>query len=364
MPDGGLFVGIMSGTSLDGVDAVLVDLSAPVPQLLAAAHLPFAERMRNDLLRLNASGENELHRAALLGNDLADCYALAVQSLLAQSGKAAAAVTAIGCHGQTVRHRPDLGYTIQIGNAARLAERTGITVVSDFRSRDMAAGGQGAPLVPAFHEAVLAGSSPRAILNLGGIANVTALLPDGPTTGFDCGPGNILLDGWCRRHTGQPFDREGAWAAGGNVIAPLLTALLAHPFFSRPPPKSTGRDEFTLEWLDSLVTSAMTPQDVQATLAECTAKAIANTVRRWFPQARECYACGGGARNVDLLDRLRRNLPGVRLESVARLGIEPEWVEAIAFAWLASRTIRGRSGNLPAVTGARGPRVLGSITPR
>lgn len=364
MPDAEIFAGVMSGTSLDGMDAVLVDFSGATPKLLAAAHHPFPASLRDGLLRLNRSGHDELHRAALLGADLAHRYAMAVNGLLADAGISKAEVQAIGCHGQTVRHRPDLGYTIQIGNAARLTEETGITTVSDFRSRDMAAGGQGAPLVPAFHEAAFAGEAPRAILNLGGIANVTVLVAGAPTMGFDCGPGNVLLDGWCERHAGLPFDRDGAWAAGGTPIPELLARLLAHPFCEAPPPKSTGRDDFNLGWLDALLPQAPVPRDVQATLAEFTAEVVARAARRWFPQVTECYVCGGGARNSDLLERLRRCWPGAWIATSDALGIGPEWVEATAFAWLAHRTMRGEAGNLPAVTGARAARVLGSITPR
>jgi Predicted molecular chaperone distantly related to HSP70-fold metalloproteases len=279
----------------------------------------------------------------------------------------AASVRAIGAHGQTVRHRPDLGYTVQINAPALLAERCGIAVVADFRSRDVAAGGQGAPLVPAFHRAVFAvAGADVAVLNLGGFANLSLLFADGRTLGFDTGPGNALLDFWAQRHLGQPYDAQGAWAAGGAVRADLLAECLADPYFSRAAPKSTGRDDFHPAWLErhlSAHAAQASPQDVQATLAALTAHSVAEALRRAMPAVCELVICGGGARNTDVLSRLQQALPGVTCRPSDDSGIPAEQVEAAAFAWLAQQTLLGLPGNLPAVTGAAGPRVLGAVYP-
>ena len=360
-----LYVGLMSGTSLDGVDAALVEFAAAPPALAGSAYLPFPAALKAELLALQTSGPNELDRAARAGNELARLYAQAVLALLAQAGISAAAVSACGCHGQTVRHRPDAGYTLQIGNPALLAELTGISVVADFRSRDIAAGGQGAPLVPAFHAAAFgADARHRVILNIGGIANLSDLPAHGATvTGFDTGPGNVLLDLWAERHLQQPQDSAGNWARGGTVLAEALQAMLADPYFARRPPKSCGRDLFNAAWLERFPLQAAAAQDVQATLAELSARSIADAVKQHCAQAEELYVCGGGAHNLDLLERLRRNLPHCAIDTTAALGTDPDWVEAIAFAWLARQTLHGRSANLPAVTGAAGARVLGAIYP-
>jgi anhydro-N-acetylmuramic acid kinase len=264
-----------------------------------------------------------------------------------------------------VRHRPREGYTLQLVNGARLAEQTGITIVCDFRSRDVAAGGEGAPLVPAFHRAVFGATRrSRVIVNVGGIANVTLLPARGAVTGFDCGPGNCLLDAWVQEKRRRPYDAQGSWAAGGRVVPRLLRKLLAHPFFRRRPPKSTGREEFNLQWVKRQLSGSERVADVQATLVELTALAIARAVKTHAAGAREIYVCGGGARNRFLLSRITRLVPGRRVATTAALGIEPEHVEALAFAWLARQALMSRPGNLPAVTGARGPRVLGAIYPR
>ena len=278
---------------------------------------------------------------------------------------APAAIRACGCHGQTVRHRPDAGYTLQIGNPALLAELTGISVVADFRSRDVAAGGQGAPLVPAFHAAVFGSNAAhRVIVNIGGIANLTDLPAlVGAVTGFDTGPGNTLLDLWIQRHLGKDHDDAGAWAGGGTVLAGPLAAMLAEPYFALHPPKSCGRELFNAAWLEKFSLQQARPQDVQATLAELSALSIANAVEQHCPQAEEIYLCGGGTHNLHLLERLRRNLPRCRAATTAALEMDPDWVEAIAFAWLAKRTLEGECGNLPRVTGARGARVLGAVYP-
>lgn len=351
-------IGLMSGTSLDGVDGVLVALDGRRLQVLAHAHRPFSGALRQELLALNRpGGVDELHRAALAANAVADAYAELVALL-------PAGAVAIGAHGQTVRHRPELGYTLQLLNASRLAERCGLPVVADLRSRDVAAGGQGAPLVPAFHRAVFGrDDGDVAVLNLGGIGNLSLLAADGRTTGFDTGPGNALLDHWCERHTGNAFDDGGRWGAQGVVLDALLQRLLAEPFLSQPPPKSTGRDLFNPEWLQPLLLPDWAAVDVQATLCEFTAATVADALRSALPSATELIVCGGGAFNTDLLQRLQRRLPGVPLVNSAQRGLPPLQVEAAAFAWLAARCLDGEPGNLPAVTGARGPRVLGALYP-
>ncbi len=359
----GLYIGLMSGTSMDGIDAVLVALDN-APQLLHHAHQPFSPQLRAALLALNEPGNDELHRAALAANALALGYATVVRTLLTQAHLASDRVTAIGCHGQTVRHQPQSGYTLQLVNGALLAELTGIRVVCDFRSRDIAAGGEGAPLVPAFHRAVFAHpQQSRAVVNIGGIANITSLPAQGDVIGFDCGPGNVLMDGWIMAHQGVAYDAGGAWAAQGAALPELLERLLAHEFFERPPPKSTGRDLFNLKNLEAVLAGNERPVDVQATLCDLTATAIARALNAHCADAREVYLCGGGARNDRLRKRLAALLPDRRVALTDELGIAAEPVEAAAFAWLAQRTLSGEPGNLPAVTGARGPRVLGAIYP-
>ncbi|HEV8313163.1 MAG TPA: anhydro-N-acetylmuramic acid kinase [Burkholderiaceae bacterium] len=355
-----LFVGLMSGTSLDGVDGVLVEFS-PALRVFAHEHQPFPGALRSELLALNSAGDNELHRTALAGQALAVVYAEVIDALLV--GVDRTAVRAVGAHGQTVRHRPQDGYTSQLLNGALLAERCGIDVVCDFRSRDVAASGQGAPLVPAFHQALFARRDAEvAVLNLGGIANLTLLPPGSPVLGFDCGPANVLMDLWCERHRGEPFDRDGAWAAQGSVDSALLASLQAEPFFAAPPPKSTGRDLFHAGWLDARVGSTAAA-DVQATLAELTAWSVAEDLRRHAPGASELLVCGGGALNGHLMRRLRERLPGLSVAPTDARGLPALQVEACAFAWLAQAFVERRAGNLPAVTGARGPRVLGALYP-
>jgi anhydro-N-acetylmuramic acid kinase len=357
-----LYVGLMSGTSLDGVDAAVVEIREETCRLIHAIFQPFDTGLRHELLTLNQAGHNELLRSSIAGNLLASRYASAVQALLNEAKLSAPAISAIGCHGQTIRHRPDLGFTLQIGNAALLAELTGITVIADFRNRDIAAGGQGAPLVPAFHAAAFRTTQHnRVIVNIGGISNLTWLPATGAVTGFDCGPGNLLLDGWTQQHLGSPFDRDGAWAASGKLIPELLRSMLEYTFFSAPPPKSTGRDMFHLEWLQAFLSSHYAPQDVQATLLELSAHAIVDAIRRHCKEADEIFLCGGGAHNMALRKRLAEMLAPLPLTLTDELGIGTDWVEATAFAWLAFRTRHGLPGNLPEVTGARGPRVLGAI---
>jgi anhydro-N-acetylmuramic acid kinase len=357
-----LYIGLMSGTSVDGVDAVLADFSAMPCRHLGFVHIPFAAALRDELNSLQRFGGDELHRAALAANALMDCCATAVTALLAQARLGPRDVAAIGVHGQTVRHRPDLGYTTQLANPARLAEATGITVVADFRSRDVAAGGQGAPLVPAFHAALFGASDRhRVVINIGGIANLTELSPGAPVRGFDTGPGNTLLDAWCEQHTGQRFDRDGAWAASGRTIAELLSALRSEPYFALPPPKSTGRDLFHRGWLEPQLKPEYAPADVQRTLTVLTALTIADAIAVHCASATEALVCGGGTQNALLMRELAAAVHLRVLATTAAHGVATDEVEALAFAWLAREAIAGRPGNVPTVTGARGPRVLGAI---
>ncbi|MFD0669497.1 anhydro-N-acetylmuramic acid kinase [Ramlibacter sp. MAHUQ-53] len=367
---GALYIGLMSGTSLDGVDGVLADFSAAPGRVLAHASAPFPDALRAELLALNTSGPDELHRAALAGNGLVRVYAQVVQDLLARCGVAPGAVRAIGAHGQTVRHRPQefdgTGYTLQLNQPALLAELTGIPVVADFRSRDVAAGGQGAPLAPFFHRAWF-GRPGQALglLNIGGISNLTVLRADGSQLGFDCGPGNALMDGWCQQHLGRAYDDRGAWAASGRVHEALLAALQSDAYFSRPPPKSTGRDLFHLQWLAGHLAAfgEIAPENVQATLAELTARACADDLMRHAPGLGQLVVCGGGALNDFLMQRLAALLPGVAVAGSQAAGLPPLQVEAAAFAWLARKALEGEKLDLQSTTGARGARVLGCVYP-
>jgi len=352
----------MSGTSLDGIDAVLVDLGQPQPLLLAKYYLPFDSALKGDLLALHLPTPNELHQAQIVGNQLAQLYAAAVATLLTQTKSSNHEVKAIGCHGQTIRHCPEHGYTLQIGNAALLAELTGITVVSDFRSRDIAAGGQGAPLVPAFHDKVMRHPDiHRVIVNIGGISNLTNLPPHAASSGFDCGPGNLLMDAWCAQHTGKPYDANGAWAASGKVLSALLKQMLDEPYFTLPPPKSTGRDLFNMNWLQGKLTGKESTSDVQATLLELTCRTIAQSIQQYCGGAKEIYLCGGGTHNHALRSRLTALLTECSIRTTDALGVDSDYLEAIAFAWLAQQTLHGRASNLPLVTGAKHPCVLGAI---
>ncbi len=352
------YIGLMSGTSVDGVDAVVADFSDDKVRTIGHIHVPFAPALREQLQALMQSGADEIERAGDASVALAHAYAGAVAQLLAKTNLSAKEVAAIGAHGQTIRHRPERGFTTQLNAPAHLSELTGISVVADFRSRDVAAGGQGAPLVPAFHAAVFQGDKPRAVVNIGGIANVT-LLPargnSGPVRGFDTGPGNTLLDAWCERHTGKVFDDGGAWGATGGVDERLLASLLAEPYFDKAPPKSTGRELFNRAWLDAKLAafgSSVAAADVQATLVAMTARSIASAAGE-----RECYVCGGGVFNAALM----RQLP--RAQSTQALGVDPMQVEALAFAWLARQCFASAPGNVPEVTGAKGPRILGAVYP-
>lgn len=367
-----LFIGLMSGTSLDGVDAVLADFSTHPPRVLGHCSAPLPPKLQAELLLLNTPGENELHRAALAANALVGVYAQTVEALLQQCQVAAPEVRAIGSHGQTVRHRPQefdgTGYTLQLNQPALLAERCGIDVVADFRSRDVAAGGQGAPLVPPFHQAFFGkpGQS-LAVLNIGGISNVTVCdaAPGAPLLGFDCGPGNALMDAWCLAHTGQPFDDAGHWAAQGAVHPSLLSRLRDEPFFTKPPPKSTGRDLFNWPWLQARLAGLETisAQDVQATLTELTAQSCADALQAAACSAKTLVVCGGGALNRHLMARLQSALPTVQVHSSEALGLPPLQVEATAFAWLAHQAVKRQAASVASVTGARGARILGAIYP-
>ncbi len=356
----------MSGTSLDGIDAVLVDFSDIASSLTQTYFCPYDDELRMQLLSLHQPGHDELNRAAIISNQLSSLYAQAVQNVLKNADILPQQVVAVGCHGQTIRHCPGIGknYTIQLVNAALLAELTQITVVADFRSRDIAAGGQGAPLVPAFHHARFGDSNKhRVIVNIGGIANITSLDPYNTIVGFDCGPGNILMDAWCRCHTGKNYDKNGQWASSGQVISDLLEKLLNDRFFSYPPPKSTGRELFNLEWVEQGLLGNEAVEDVQATLLQLTIIAIVQSIHIHCSAASEIYVCGGGAHNTLLMRRLADALPGKSVAPTDQLGIAADWVEAFAFAWLAQQTMLCKPGNLAAVTGAKGDRVLGAIYP-
>lgn len=368
-----LFIGLMSGTSMDGVDGVLASFGSQPTRIatLAAAHRPFPDELRAALMALQAPGDNEIHRESLAADALARLYAQCVADLLEQAGVAAEDVSAIGVHGQTIRHQPAAGYTRQTNNPALLAELSGIDVIADFRSRDIAAGGQGAPLVPAFHHAVFADPAQTIVLaNIGGIANISILDPaNDSATGFDTGPGNALMDGWILRHRGRHYDDAGGWAASGRVDAALLQALLQEPYLALPPPKSTGRDLFHADWLAARLApfGQLAPVDVQATLARYTAVTLAEAIHRHAPAARAVYVCGGGAFNTHLLEEVgaalaQRNQPAT-IAATDALGMAAQHVEALAFAWLAQRFVARQPGNLPAVTGARGPRILGALYP-
>jgi anhydro-N-acetylmuramic acid kinase len=352
----------MSGTSLDGIDAVLVDLSHPNPLQLAQYYLPFDVALKHALLALHLPGHNELHQAQIIGNQLARLYAKSISALLSQTDITATQIRAIGCHGQTIRHCPGQGYSLQIGNAALLAELTGITVVSDFRSRDIAAGGQGAPLVPAFHDQVLRHPDiHRVIVNIGGISNLTSLPPRAAATGFDCGPGNLLMDAWCMQHVGKAYDDNGAWAASGKVLSALLEQMLAEPYFALTPPKSSGRDLFNMAWLQNKLTGNERAEDVQATLLELACCSIAQAIQNHCHGATEIYLCGGGAHNQTLHNRLAVLLPDLNVKTTDTLGVNGDYLEAIAFAWLAQQALHGKPANLPLVTGAKHPCILGAV---
>ena len=369
-----LYIGLMSGTSLDGVDGVLVSFTLEngdkLSTMHASAYMPFSDVLRADLMALQAAGHDEIHREALAANELARCYAACTAQLLTEANRAPGEIRALGVHGQTIRHRPELGYTRQINNPALLAELTCIDVVADFRNRDIAAGGQGAPLVPAFHQAMFGNPDEvRVVANIGGIANISVLDHERNVIGFDTGPGNVLMDIWIARHRGASFDTDGAWAATGKIIPALLARLLEDPYFKLPPPKSTGRDLFHTTWLDSRLAAFVdaAPADVQATLCAFTATTLADAIVAQAYEATTVYVCGGGAYNSHLMRQLQQALAerrhGAHVESTEALGVSPNHVEAFAFAWLAERHVERLPGNLPSATGAKGPRILGALYP-
>jgi anhydro-N-acetylmuramic acid kinase len=360
-----LFIGLISGTSADGIDAVLVRFD-PVIDVLAARTSSYPANLRERILALTrARAEIALDDFGHLDVEIGEQFAAAARCVIDEAGIDPGDVTAIGSHGQTVRHRIAGAhpFTLQIGDPSVIAERSGIVTVADFRRADVAAGGQGAPLLPALHAALFAdpGTS-RAILNLGGIANVTLLAPGRPVLGFDTGPANCLLDAWAARHLGTPRDDDGAWARTGTIDRDLLARWLEDPYFAASPPKSTGREVFNLDWLDARLPASIAAADVQATLLALSARSIANALRGLAAaDVREVHACGGGVHNAALMAALAAELPGARVDSTAALGLDPDFVEAVGFAWLARARLRGEPGNLPSVTGARGSRVLGAI---
>lgn len=372
------YIGLMSGTSLDGVDGVLIGMEERQDengtgqmQQLSASYVPFSSDLRASLFALQFSGFDEIHRASQAANQLVLVYAECVLQLLKNTGLYPEKITAIGVHGQTVRHRPEYGYTMQINNPALLAELTDIDVIADFRSRDIAAGGQGAPLVPAYHRSVFGkDGQTRVVANIGGISNISILSSDGVTRGFDTGPGNVLMDAWIMRHKSQAFDFNGDWARHGRINTALLAHLMDEAFFYKPPPKSTGRDLFHEEWLNNKLSvfSALAPVDVQATLCALTAHTLADAIQTCATDVQQVYICGGGAYNKNLIELIQIALDAgskpVSVESTEVLGVSPNHVEALAFAWLAHRHVERLPGNLSEVTGAAGPRVLGAMYPR
>lgn len=355
-------IGIMSGTSLDGADAVACAFEENKIRFLAHECMGFTSQLRQTLTSLLTPGNNELQRMGEAGILLAHVYADITQKLLDKLQLTASEIDSIGVHGQTIRHCPQDHFTVQLNNPSLLAELTGIDIIADFRSRDMAAGGEGAPLVPAFHQAIFGSHEPRAIVNIGGIANVSFLTPES-VTGFDCGPGNTLLDNWCTQQTGHTFDKDGAWGATGQIDDALLQALMADPYFSRKPPKSTGREYFHLNWLKDRFPNieCLAPQDVQRTLAKLTAYGISSAIKNNDHCIKEVFICGGGAFNPLILEDLRSE--GLQVHTTQDLGVHPMHVESMAFAWLAYCFRQRKAGNLPAVTHAAGPRILGALYP-
>lgn len=364
-----LYVGLMSGTSLNGVDSVLLDLSTPHIKLLQTHNEPFSDDLYLALQDIITSQQTSLARLADIDHQLAVVYSQAVIQLLASADITPSRVRAIGSHGQTIYHQPDGPYhnSIQLGDPSYIAETTGICVVADLRRRDMAAGGQGAPMVPAFHASAFRNTeATRVIVNIGGIANITVLpqATNTPVIGFDTGPGNTLLDQWIKKHTGTAYDRDGTWSATGKIQDVLLTTLLTDPYFIKAPPKSTGREYFNLNWLENYLSDkTFSAQDIQATLLELTCQTISQAIQTSAADAAQVFVCGGGAHNTRIMQRLAQLLTPVSVTTTATLGVEPEWVEAAAFAWLAKQTLHTQTGNLPSVTGARHPVVLGGIFP-
>jgi len=370
MTDKGLYVGLMSGTSMDALDAVLVRFTDTLPSLVANYSCSIPESLRQRLRDVCRFRHDHLDECARLDGDFGRFQASVVTQLLQVSETPPEAICAIGSHGQTVRHLPDANppYSIQIGDPALLAVTTGIDVVADFRRQDIAAGGQGAPLVPAFHAAFWRTSNEnRVLLNLGGISNIT-ILPKDPAkavTGLDCGPANTLLDNWIRKNLGLLLDEGGRWAAGGHILDGLLKQMMSDPYFERPLPKSTGTEYFNLDWLDAQLRTCASrdahPADIQATICALTVESVARAIEQFAPETRTVYVCGGGALNDHLIEVLRSRMKPTRLETTSVLGLDPHWVEATAFAWLARENLQGRPGNLPSVTGASKALILGGL---
>lgn len=368
MPQRQLYIGLMSGTSADAIDAALVDLQS-IPQLIAQHTLQLPANIRQQIHALSLPADNEIDRMGLLDVELGKLFAQTTLELLAKSDLSSAQIIAIGSHGQTIRHRPPGSlegvFTLQIGDPNQITELTGITTVADFRRRDMAASGQGAPLVPAFHRAIFhAQDRDRVIVNIGGMANITWLPAKGQTLGFDTGPGNVLMDIWIAEQLGKRYDHDGAWATTGHVCAMLLAELLTAPYFKLQAPKSTGRESFNRAWLDAnlrKLTSTLAPADVQATLLELTVITIADSINGLSQSSKDIFVCGGGAYNTTLMQRLKILLPKDAVASTTVLGVDPQWIEAMAFAWLAQQTINHRPGNLREVTGAKREVILGGV---
>jgi anhydro-N-acetylmuramic acid kinase len=366
-----LYIGLLSGTSIDSIDAAILDFSSHQITLLETHSEPIDADLRTQLIDLCSPGDNEIDRLGLLDRQLGLKFAKAVNALLEKTDLKPSAIKAIGSHGQTIRHRPadasrkkDRAFSLQIGDPNTITENCSIATVADFRRRDIAADGQGAPLVPLFHQAAFAKTGiNRAIVNIGGMSNVSLLASDQKLTGFDTGPGNVLLDSWIRRQQGHDYDRDGSWAASGLIDDELLEAMLEHPFLSRPAPKSTGREDFNLDWLLHLAQKfpGRHPENIQATLLEMTARSISDTLLQTSEPLTEIYICGGGASNLQLMARLQELLLPLPVNTTTQLGIPPGWVEASAFAWFAKQTLEGCPSSNSAVTGAKGPRVLGGI---
>lgn len=362
-----LYLGLMSGTSVDSIDAAIVDFGTRPPRLVATENLHFPAHIREQIFSLCERGDDEIERLGVLDRELGYIFSTAANTVIKNAQLSAADIVAIGSHGQTIRHRPTttVPFTMQVGDPSTIAQETGVTTVADFRRRDISAGGQGAPLAPAFHNDVFSSASKtRFIINVGGMANITRLSHNKAVVGFDTGPGNVLMDGWIQHKKNKPFDRDGAWAASGRVNPALLDILLQHPFFSAPPPKSTGREDFNLRWVFDILESQpdLSPEDIQATLLELTASTIRQAIDGLDEEGSlEIYICGGGAHNQQLMSRLEQLLPEIPVATTAALGIDADWVEAAAFAWLAKQTLAKLSGNAPSVTGAHTRSILGGV---
>ncbi|MDH3614738.1 MAG: anhydro-N-acetylmuramic acid kinase [Gammaproteobacteria bacterium] len=365
---GDFYIGLISGTSIDGIDAALVKFEESSLDILHTREHCYPDELRRQLTdAVREPQQCAIDAVGQLDRWVGECFRDAANALLKDAGVDAAAIAAIGSHGQTLRHRPDAPhpFTLQIGDPSVIAKGTGITTIADFRRADLALGGQGAPLTPLFHECLFRQpDSNRVVVNIGGIANITILRGDeAATTGFDTGPGNTLLDAWTSRHRGQPFDKGGSWAAQGKVDKDLLSQLLADPYFAARPPKSTGFEHFNLDWLAAAGIDGLDAQDVQATLSALTATSIAAAIQHYAGDTSAVFVCGGGAHNADLMRKLGAALPGVQVRSTEAGGLDPDWVEAVAFAWLARRTLQKLPGNLTSVTGATRSAVLGAIYP-